>query len=96
MQISARNSLYKSSLLNLDFGPIQPQTPTDGGNAGDTVLPSFFGSTADLSGATAYSGASTGERLDDTSDIKEIYEKMEFDAMRYNRNFDTRTGAERI
>ena len=27
------------------------------------------------------------------SDIKDFYEKMEFDARRYNRNFDSQTGA---
>ena len=27
------------------------------------------------------------------SNIKEIYDKMEFDARRYNRNFDIQTGA---
>ncbi len=51
--------------------------------AGDMTMPSVAG----------YGGESAGEGF---SDIKEVYEKMEFDAMRYNRNFDTQTGAEKI
>lgn len=95
MQISARNSQYKSSIQNFDFNKIQPQSQTSVTNMSiDPGAMPFSGiENMTMPSVSGYGGGSAGEGF---SNIKEVYEKMEFDAMRYNRNFDTQTGAEKI
>lgn len=95
MQLSARNSLYKSSLQNFDFSRFQPQRQANGIGVDLGTDESTFGGSEKkiFVNPTGYSGEFASGGL---SDIKEVYEKMEFDAMRYNRNFDTQTGAEKI
>ena len=95
MQLSARNSQYKSSLQNFDFSRIQPQRQASGIDTDLRVDESTFdgGVNKIFASPTGYTGEFTSEGL---SDIKEVYEKMEFDAMRYNRNFGTQTGVEKI
>lgn len=95
MQLSARNSQYKSSIQNFDFSKIQPQSQTSLANMDTEPNTTTFGSVENmiLPSVAGYSSEFAGEGF---SDIKEVYEKMEFDAMRYNRNFDTQTGAEKI
>ncbi len=95
MQLSARNSQYKSSIQNFDFSKIQPQSQASLANMDTEPNTTTFGGVENmiLTSVGGYSGEFAGEGL---SDIKEVYEKMEFDAMRYNRNFDTQTGAEKI
>lgn len=95
MQLSARNSQYKSSLQNFDFSKIQPQSQASLANMDTEPNTTTFGGVENmiLTSVGGYSGEFAGEGF---SDIKEVYEKMEFDAMRYNRNFDTQTGAEKI
>lgn len=94
-QLSARNSQYKSSIQNFDFSQIQPQSQMSVANMSTDPDATKFNSVVDMAipSVTGYGGESAGEGF---SDIKEVYEKMEFDAMRYNRNFDTQTGAEKI
>lgn len=94
-QLSARNSRYKSSIQNFDFSQIQPQSRTSVTNMStDPDATTFSGAeNMTMPSVSRYGGESAGEGF---SDIKEVYEKMEFDAMRYNRNFDTQTGAEKI
>lgn len=88
MQLSARNSQYKSSIQNFDFRKVQPQSQASLANMVTEPDTTTFGSVENmiLPSVARYSGEFAGEGL---SDIKEVYEKMEFDAMRYNRNFDT-------
>lgn len=95
MQLSARNSQYKSSLQNFDFSKIQPQSQASSNSVKTGIDRTIIGSVENMiiPGVTRYSDEFAVEGF---SDIKEVYEKMEFDAMRYNRNFDTQTGAEKI
>ncbi len=94
-QLSARNSQYKSSIQNFDFSQIPPQSQTRVANMSTDPDAIPFSGAEDMTmpSVAGYGGESAGEGF---SDIKEVYEKMEFDAMRYNRNFDTQTGAEKI
>lgn len=95
MQLSARNSQYKSSIQNFDFSKIQPQSRASLANMDTEPNTTTFGGVENmiLPSVAGYSSEFAGEGF---SDIKEVYEKMEFDAMRYNRNFDRQTGAEKI
>lgn len=94
-QLSARNSQYKSSIQNFDFSQIPPQSQTRVASVSTDpdVMPFSGVENMTMPSVAGYGGEFAGEGF---SDIKEVYEKMEFDAMRYNRNFDTQTGAEKI
>lgn len=95
VQLSVKNSQYKNSIQNFDFRKVQPQSQASLASLNTEPNTIAFSGVENLilPNVSRYSSEFVGEGF---SDIKEIYEKMEFDAMRYNRNFDTQTGAEKL
>lgn len=82
MQLSSKNSQYKSNLQNLNINKILPSTSISA-NVNATVQ-NFDTLSQDSEVYNNYS--------ENLSSIKNFYEEMEFDARRYNRNFDSQTG----
>ena len=83
MQLAFKNSQYKSNLQSLNFNKSLISAVSD------TNVTASAKNLDTLPTATEFY-YNYNENL---TDIKDLYEKMEFDARRYNRNFDSQTGA---
>ena len=83
MQLVSINSQYKRNLQSLNFNKSLLSVGTDA-----EIITS--NTTLDTQPKTTEIYYNYNENL---SNIKDFYEKMEFDARRYNRNFDSQTGA---
>lgn len=83
IQLAFKNSQYKSNLQSLNFN----KSLISAGS--DTNITTSAKNLDTLPTATEVY-YNYNENL---TDIKDLYEKMEFDARRYNRNFDSQTGA---
>lgn len=83
MQLAFKNSQYKSNLQSLNSN----KNLISAGS--DTNITTSAKNLDALPTATEVY-YNYNENL---ADIKDLYEKMEFDARRYNRNFDSQTGA---
>lgn len=83
MQLVSINSQYKRNLQSLNFNKSLLSVENDA-----EIITS--NTTLDTLPKTTEIYYNYSENL---SDIKDFYEKMEFDARRYNRNFDSQTGA---
>lgn len=83
MQLASINSQYKRNLQSLNFNKSLLSVENDA-----EIITS--NTTLDTQPKTTEIYYNYNENL---SNIKDFYEKMEFDARRYNRNFDSQTGA---
>ena len=83
MQLAFKNSQYKSNLQSLNFN----KSLISAGRDTNITTSAKNLDTLPTANEVYYN---YNENL---SDIKDLYEKMEFDARRYNRNFDSQTGA---
>lgn len=83
VQLAAKNTQYKNSLQSLKFNDISPAS----NNLPEVNFKKQI-SNFRTKNPTIYNNYSY-----EPSDIKDFYEKMEFDAIRYNRNLDSQTGA---
>lgn len=82
MQLASKHNLYKNNLNS--FKPIQ-KLPVSNNSMEFNIDPKNFNTS--IKNSTVYN---YNENIDT---FKDFYEKMEFDARRYNRNFDSQTGA---
>ena len=82
-QLASINSQYKRNLQSLNFNKSLLSVENDA-----EIITS--NTTLDTQPKTTEIYYNYNENL---SNIKDFYEKMEFDARRYNRNFDSQTGA---
>lgn len=82
-QLASINSQYKRNLQSLNFNKSLLSVENDA-----EIITS--NTTLDTLSKTTEIYYNYNENL---SNIKDFYEKMEFDARRYNRNFDSQTGA---
>lgn len=83
MQLAFKNSQYKSNLQSLNFN----KSLISAGSDTNVTASAKNLDTLPTASEVYYN---YNENL---TDIKDLYEKMEFDARRYNRNFDSQTGA---
>lgn len=83
IQLAFKNSQYKSNLQSLNFN----KSLFSAGSDTNVTVSAKNLDTLPTANEVYYN---YNENL---TDIKDLYEKIEFDARRYNRNFDSQTGA---
>lgn len=86
MQLAFRNNQYKNNLQNLKLNTNISEKNIDK----DVKIDTTNFNTTSKNFITYY------DYNEDLSNIKNIYDEMEFDARRYNRNLDSQTGASLI
>lgn len=84
MQLALKNNIYKTNLQNFNFSHNLIQIKNDDTNKG--YIKNF-----DVSTKTSFDSLPFDNG--NSVDIKNFYDKMEFDARRYNRSFDSQIGA---
>lgn len=83
VQLALINIQYKRNLQSLDFNKSLPSVENDAEFVTSNTTLNTLPKTTEI-----YYNYNKN-----LNDIKDFYEKMEFDARRYNRNFDSQTGA---
>ena len=85
MKIGFKNKQYKSNMQSLSLFVDKNKTNIESNSDESLILRS--------NNILKATNDKPEEYVDKAIDIKEFYSRLEFDARRYNRNFDSQTGA---